>query len=185
MESSTPSPRPWLRRCAPQQREIPPRLKNGNQRNSNQRHFPHFFPSNSVGQVSPYERDTTNQDPAREDDLRERHGTCVVSTHPAADAFPLPSTTISIKKNKTSPFLFNNSTHTQQLVDDLVNATNSYRSLKIRVTKQGQEIEAWQTKVRVRQRARAIVSASGAWYRRRPLLCPTLMGHPRTLFFDV
>ena len=37
---------------------------------------------------------------------------------------------------------------TQQLVDDLVNATNSYRSLKIRVTKQGQEIEAGQTKVR-------------------------------------
>ena len=37
-------------------------------------------------------------------------------------------------------------------MDDLVNATNSYRSLKIRVTKQSQEIEAWQSKMEIMKR---------------------------------
>jgi hypothetical protein len=39
------------------------------------------------------------------------------------------------------------SRHRAQIVEDLMNATNSYRSLKIRVTKQGQELESYQTKV--------------------------------------
>ena len=39
-----------------------------------------------------------------------------------------------------------------QLVDDLVEATNSYRSLKIRATKQTQELEAWSSKMEVMKR---------------------------------
>jgi hypothetical protein len=37
-------------------------------------------------------------------------------------------------------------------VDDLVEATNSYRSLKIRATKQTQELEAWSSKMEVMKR---------------------------------
>lgn len=117
------------------------------------------------------------------------HGTYTHTLTFAADAFLLPlvsHTTTAISLPLPLPKKQKN-THTlkkKQLVDDLVNATNSYRSLKIRVTKQGQEIEAWQTKVRPFFSCRGVhasplhrvhytLCSSGARHRRRRTFLPT------------
>lgn len=55
--------------------------------------------------------------------------------------------TIMLRYDEYNDYFHRYSRHRAQIVEDLMNATNSYRSLKIRVTKQGQELESYQTKV--------------------------------------